>query len=177
MGIENFHAVEGYNTVNFFILVKGGAAKFIGFVEKVFGGEENQRARTPDKDGTLIHAEIRVGNAMLLVADSKPDWPFTPAFPQVYVQDVQAALDRARQAGARVVTEVSEFYHGLKLARFQDEWGNIWWLFEKSANPDGPNPNPKADVSWHDRNPSKIYTTLMDAMRNLKGPQKPEKNL
>lgn len=111
---------EGYNTVNFFILVKGRASPFIEFVEKVFGGVENSQVRTPDKDGLLIHAEVWLGNAMLLVANAKPDWPFTPAFLQVYVRDAQAVLDRALEAGARVVTEVSGFYNNLKLARFQD---------------------------------------------------------
>jgi uncharacterized glyoxalase superfamily protein PhnB len=159
----------GHNTVNFFIIVKGGADKFLGFVAKVFEGSENKWARTPDKDGLLIHAEIRVGTATLLVADAKPDWPFTPAFPQVYVQDAQKVLDLAREAGARVITEVSDFYNGLKLARFQDPWGNLWWLFEKSESPATPAVQPEADTGWHGQKPSAIYTTLMDAMKNLKG--------
>lgn len=168
MLIEDPSLMHGCNTVNFFILVKNDAVKFIEFVESVLGGIENKYARTPDKDGSLIHAEVRVGTSTLLIADSKPDWPFTPAFPQVYVTDAQEILDRATKAGAEIVTEVSHFYNGLKLARFSDPWGNLWWLFEKSAVPRPVEAPKAADTSWHDQKPSAIYTTLMEAMRNLK---------
>jgi uncharacterized glyoxalase superfamily protein PhnB len=158
----------GYNQVNFFIIIKGGASKFIEFVEKVFNGNENKQARTPDRDGSLIHAEIRLGDSMILVADSKDDWPFTPAFPQVYVKDAQAILDRANQEGAEVITALQDFYNGIKIARFKDPWGNIWWLFEKNSVPVKQTVQTKVDVSWHERKPSEIYTTLMEAMKNLR---------
>jgi uncharacterized glyoxalase superfamily protein PhnB len=167
MQIVDQNLPEGYNTVNFFIIVKGGAANFIKFVEKVFGGVENKQVRTPDRDGKLIHAEIKVGDSTILVADSKPDWLFTPAFPQVYVKDAQVVLDRAEQEGAKVLTEVSDFYYGMKLARFKDSWGNIWWIFERGVTSEKADVEIDADVSWHDKNPSRIYTTLMEAMRDL----------
>ena len=125
---------SGYNKVNFFIIVKGGASKFIEFVEKVFGGNENKPARIPDRDGSLIHAEIQLGDSMILVADSKDDWPFTPAFPQVYVKDAQAVLDNAKQAGAEVITIVTNFYNGIKIARFKDPWGNPYIYATNSAS-------------------------------------------
>ncbi len=124
----------GYNAVNMFILIKGDAKKFIEFVEQVFGGIERKQVRTPDKDGLLIHAEVQLGDSSLLIADSKPDWLFTPAFIQVYVKDAQSILDRAQKAGAVVVTEVSDFYNSLKLARLKDAWGNIWWLYEPESD-------------------------------------------
>lgn len=158
----------GYNQVNFFIIIKGGASKFIEFVERVFGGIENKQARTPDRDGSLIHAEIRIGDSTILVADSKNDWPFTPAFPQVYVEDAQAVIDRAKKEGAQVITSVNDFYYGMKIARFRDPWGNIWWLFEKSSNLEKPSMQANADVDWHDKKPSEIYATLMEAMKNLR---------
>ena len=108
----------GYNKVNFFVLVK--------FVEEVFNATENKKARTPDKDGKLIHAEISIGDSMILVADSKEDWLFTTVIPQVFVLDAQEVLNRAMEAGAKVITPVSDFYYGLKLARFQDSWEKIW---------------------------------------------------
>jgi len=158
---------QGYNKVNFFIIVKGGASKFIEFVEKVFGASENKNARTPDKDGTLIHSEIKIGDSMILIADSKEDWPFTPAFPQVYVEDAGEILCRAEKEGAKIITPVSDFYNGMKLARFGDEWGNIWWLFERSNNQEKPIVKENPDLRWQDKKPSLIYTSLMDAMKNL----------
>ena len=168
MLLEKQRIPNGYNSVNMFILIKGDAKKFIEFVEQVFGGVERKQVRTPDKDGTLIHSEIQLGDSSILIADSKPDWPFTPAFIQVYVEDAQAILDRAQKAGAVIVTEVSAFYNGFKLARLKDVWGNIWWLYEPDNDKKEISANLKSDTSWHDKKPSKIYTTLMEAMHELK---------
>lgn len=154
-----------YNTVNPFVIIKGGATKFIDFVEKVFDAEENKNVRTPDRDGTLIHAEIQVGDSMILLADSKNDWPFTPAFLQVYVGNAQQILDKAKAEKAEIVTGVSDFYNGLKLARIKDPFGNIWWLYEKVDNKGTEN---KSETDWHNSKPSEIYTTLMNTMKNLK---------
>ena len=165
---SNQEIPPGYNKVNFFILIKGGALKFIEFVEEVFNAAENRKARTPDKDGSLIHSEISIGDSMILVADSKEDWPFTPAFPQVYVSNAREILDRALKTGAKMITPVSDFYYGMKLARFQDSWGNIWWLFERGSEPEKPKGKDSADTSWHDKKPSEIYTTLLKAMKDLK---------
>ena len=164
---ENEYPV-GYNKVNFFILVQGGASQFIEFIEKVFNAVENKQARTPDKDGTLIHSEVKIGDSMILIADSKDDWPFTPAFPQVYVDNAQEILNRAETSGAKIITPVSDFYNGLKIARFLDSWGNIWWLFERGGIEAKSVIKASADTSWHDQKPGQIYSTLMEAMKNLK---------
>jgi len=66
------------------------------------------------------------------------------------------------------VTEVSDFYGGFKLARLKDGWGNIWWLYEPISDTKKISGEPKSDTSWHDKKPSRIYTTLMEAMRELK---------
>ena len=155
-----------YNKVNPFVIIRGGASKFIDFVEKVFDAEENKQVRTPDRDGTLIHAEVQIGDSMILLADSKEDWPFTPAFLQVYVDNAQEILNKAEKEGAEIITKVSVFYNGLKLARFKDKWGNIWWLYEKITK-ENLTEN-KSDTDWHNKKPSDIYSTLMQAMRNLK---------
>jgi len=165
--IENEFKTPHYNKVNPFIIIKGGATKFIDFVEKVFDAEENKQVRTPDRDGTLIHAEVQIGDSMILLADSKEDWPFTPSFLQVYVDNAQEILNRAEKEGAKIITPVSDFYYGLKLARFQDEWGNIWWLFERGSIAEKPTVKENADLSWQDKKPSQIYMTLMEAMKDL----------
>lgn len=157
--------IPHYNKVNPFVIIKGGAAKFIYFVEKVFDGKENKQVRTPDRDGTLIHAEIQIGDSMILLADSKGNWPFTPVFLQIYVDNAQQILDKAKAEKAEIITELSDFYNGLKLARLKDPFGNIWWLYEKVANKPSEN---KSNTGWHNSKPSDIYTTLMNAMKNLK---------
>ena len=164
--IENELKTPHYNKVNPFVIIKGGATGFIDFVERVFDAEENKQVRTPDRDGTLIHAEVQIGDSMILLADSKEDWPFTPSFLQVYVDNAQETLNRAEKEGAQIITNVSIFYNGLKLARIKDNWGNIWWLYEK-MNQNSLVEN-KSATDWHNKKPSVIYTTLMQAMKNLR---------
>ncbi len=162
----------GYNTLNPFVLVKGpgGAAGFIAFLEDVFDSVERANVRTPDRDGSILHAEVQLGNSSLLLADSKADWPFTPAFLQIYVESIPTVLERAESAGAQIVTPRSPFYNGMNIARILDPWGNLWWVYEPSADNDDPAAAPApADTSWQDRDPSLVYTTLMDAMSRLSG--------
>ncbi|HUX14215.1 MAG TPA: VOC family protein [Spirochaetia bacterium] len=154
----------GHNTVNGFIVVKG-AAEFLEFVCEVFEGTENVPVRTPDRDGTLIHAEVRIGTSTIMVADTKPGWPSLHALTQVYVKDAQAVLTCAVERGGRVVTEVTPFYNRVSIARFLDRWGNLWWLFEPQTEP--ASEEPVSDVSWHRKEPSYVYRTLMETMSKL----------
>lgn len=118
----------GERTINPFAIVDG-AAELIAFVEEVFDGRERVEARTPMPSGSLIHAEVRIGDSVLLLADRQPGWPLRPALLQVYVTDAQEVLNRAVARKATVITEVTPFYGGEDLARLRDPWGNIWWLY------------------------------------------------
>lgn len=160
----------GYNTVNIFVIVKDNATEFIDFTKKVFGADERSEVRTPDRDGTLIHAEVTIGNSTIMIADSKDDWPFTPSFLQVYVDDAGSILAAAKTEGATVVTELTPFYGGYSIARIQDPFGNLWWLYEpKDVNEVK---EIKTDTSWHKKEPSYVYTSLLEAMRKLKAKNK-----
>ncbi|RZS37881.1 putative glyoxalase superfamily protein PhnB [Herbihabitans rhizosphaerae] len=119
---------SGERTLNPFAIVDG-AADLITFVQEVFDGVERAEARTPMPSGSLIHAEVAIGDSVLLLADAQPGWPVMPALLQVYVRDAQEVLDRAVARGAAVITEVTPFYGGEDLARLRDPWGNIWWLY------------------------------------------------
>jgi PhnB protein len=122
----------GSNTVNPFILVDGAAA-LIDFLVEVFGAEDVPQARTLDTDGLILHAELRVGDSLLTVADRKPHWPFTPALTRIYVDDVDAVLARAEKLGGRVLTRPTDFF-GDTLARFQDPAANLWWVYKHDPN-------------------------------------------
>jgi len=138
-----------HNTVNPFVIVPK-AVEFIDFVMEVFEGREATAFRVPDKDGSLIHAEVVVGDSSILIS--------------------QAVLDRAVARGAAVITPVSAFYGGYSLARFRDPWSNLWWLYApETENADVPS-SESSKTDWHDREPSRVYTTLMQAMRDLRAP-------
>lgn len=156
-----------HNTVNPFVIVPK-AAEFIDFVTEVFDGRESTAFRVPDRDGLLIHAEVVVGDSSILICDRKPDWPFTPALLQVYVPDSQAVLDRAVAKGATIITPVSAFYGGYSLARFRDPWNNLWWLYAPDAAESDVRSSESSKTDWQNSEPSRIYTTLMQAMRDLR---------
>lgn len=163
-----------HNTINPFVIVSD-ANGFIRFVEAVFGGKEAEHVRTLDRDGKIIHAEVVVGGSTIMLSDSKDDWPFSPAFLQIYVSDAETCLNTAAQLGAQVVTPLCDFYGGYRLARILDPWKNLWWLYEPDTQPVSQNQR-DSDTEWHDRKPSLVYTTLMDTMGSLGRPESRERD-
>jgi PhnB protein len=116
-------------TVTPYVAAKG-ADLFLDFVEAVFTAGKAVRIRNPN--GTVGHAEIRIGDSTVMVFDSRPEWPFTPAFLSVYVDDSDAVVERAVRAGATLVTEVTTSrIVGERGGRIKDPVGNIWWVQTK----------------------------------------------
>ncbi len=125
---------EGLNSVNP-VIITSGAADVIEFIVQVFGGKHDEGALTYDHDGTIFHSQVYVDTTTFIVAERKANWPFTPAFTQVYVTDVPAALERAKALGGTVITEPTE-YVGVTFSRVQDPQGNIWWIWAMLENYD-----------------------------------------
>jgi PhnB protein len=116
----------GKSTITPYVAVKG-ADRFLDFVEQTF--EVRTSGRWPNQDGTVGHAEITVGASVLMTFDAAPEWPDTPSFLSVYVDDVERTFQRAIDAGATVVTDL--MYSGItgdRGGRVRDPLGNIWWL-------------------------------------------------
>lgn len=109
-------------------LVSRDTRQLLDFVVAAFGGVELACVAT--EDGGVGHAEIRVGESTLLAFDAQPDWPATFSMLRVFVDDAEAAVDRARAAGARVVTELSDTAWGDRGGRVRDPLGNIWWVVQ-----------------------------------------------
>ena len=124
---------EGYKTINPFIITKN-AQGLINFLERVFAAEELKDAHTVDDDGLILHSELKIGDSIVMVADRKEEWPFTPSLLQVYVTDLDATLATARELGANVVTVPTDFF-GATLSRFVDPWNSLWWVYKH--NDDG----------------------------------------
>lgn len=82
----------------------------------------------PLEDGTIGHAEIRVGDTILLAFDQRPGWPDMPALLRVFVEDADATMSRAVAAGARVITRPSTHAFGQRTGRVRDPFGNVWWI-------------------------------------------------
>ncbi len=167
----------GYGSVNPFVAIRGpgGAPAFIQFVVDVFKAQETLAAHTVDADELLIHAEVRIGDSTVMLCDAKPHWAFTPALLQVYVSDVTAVLNRAKAGGAAVVTEPTDFHGGQRLARFQDPWHNVWWLFEYGPTSSAPSEAPNELPSWRpdpSAPPSYVHRTIDTTLTDLGPPER-----
>jgi PhnB protein len=119
---------DGYTTATPWIITSD-TAELIDFVTAAFGGKE--LARVPNADGGIGHAEIRVGDAVIMGFDTPKGWPETPAFLRLFVADAQAAFERALKAGATEVTKVTPLAFGDAVGRVRDPLGNIWWLQQR----------------------------------------------
>ena len=127
----------GYHTVTPWIIAKG-ASELVTFIEKVFCGKEKQGSRVPNADGSIGHVEVQVGDSVIMLFDHKPGWPETPSFLRLYVEDADATLRRATEAGAKVITELTPLFFGEKVSRIRDSWGNLWWIHQSIEVVDRP---------------------------------------
>jgi PhnB protein len=93
---------------------------------QAFDGEELARVAT--EDGSIGHAEIRIGDTVVLGFDRRPEWPVMPSLLRIWVPDADTAFERAVAAGGHVVTELSDNAFGQRGGRIKDPFGNIWWV-------------------------------------------------
>jgi PhnB protein len=131
-GASNDHRVspipEGYHTVTPWIISRDSAG-LIDFIKAAFGGIE--LGRFVMEDGSIGHAEVRIGDSVVMMFDAKPDWPETPDFLRLYVDDANAVFEQALRAGATTVTELTHLYWGDLVGRVRDPFGNLWWIQQR----------------------------------------------
>lgn len=116
---------KGYHTMTP-CLVAEGASKLIDFLKKAFEAEEIFRMARPD--GGIMHAEIKIGDSMVMLGDATEQWkPITGAI-YLYVNDADAVYKRALQAGATSIVEPVDQFYGDRHGGVKDPAGNIWWI-------------------------------------------------
>jgi PhnB protein len=116
---------EGHHTVTPYLVVRG-AAQLIDFMKQVFAAEEIVRMARPD--GSIMHAEVRLGDSRVMLGEAGGDNPPIPAMLHLYVEDADAVYRQALQAGATSLREpVNEFY-GDRIGGVKDRFGNQWWI-------------------------------------------------
>lgn len=120
------HKPVDYSTVSPYLIVDGAEAT-IEFLKGVFGAVELRRF--PDDDGKLMHAEVRVDDTVVMLADpAPPDWPSRPSFVHIYVEDVDTTYRRALEAGAVSVQEPVQKQDEDKRGGVKDAGGTTWWI-------------------------------------------------
>ena len=124
---------EGYNTITPYLAVED-AARAIEFYGRAFGATE--RYRMPGPEGTIAHAEIQIGNSVIMLSDPFPQATVKPP-PQlggtttglfVYVEDVDAAFKRAVDAGATETMAPADMFWGDRFGTVTDPFGHSWQL-------------------------------------------------
>ncbi len=116
---------EGYHVVTPWIISRD-TAELLDFVREAFGAEE--MGRVPAEDGSIGHAEFRIGDSIVMAFDAKEGWPDTPGFFRLYVEGGDEVYRRALEAGAVSVTEMTDLFFGDRVGRVRDPQGNVWWI-------------------------------------------------
>lgn len=115
----------GSHSVNPFVVVDG-AADLMAFLGEVFGARETERITR--QDGTVGHAEVAIGDSIVMLSDATEALPPRPAAFYVYLDDVDGAYQRALAAGAGPRSAPADQFYGNREAGVVDPWGNIWWI-------------------------------------------------
>lgn len=116
---------EGYHTVTPYLTIQG-AAKLIEFLKQAFEARETERITQPD--GTIGHAEVRIGDSVVMMADAGGERQPMPSGIYLYVNDTDAVYKRALQAGATSLMEPADQFYGDRSAGVKDPVGNHWWV-------------------------------------------------
>jgi len=118
-------ARKGFHTVTPYLVV-AGAAQLLDFLKQALSAEEIFRAPRPD--GSLQHAEIRIGDSMVEMGDATPQYPPRPSAIHLYVEDADVVYQRALQAGATSLYKPMDQEYGDREAGVKDLSGNHWYI-------------------------------------------------
>jgi len=124
---------EGREAAVPYLIVKD-AARAIDFYKQAFGATEVMRFTQPQ--GKIGHAEIKIGQALIMLADEFPElgvrgpesYGGSPVTIHLYVADVDALADRAIEAGAKLLRPVEDQFYGDRGGRLGDPFGHVWWF-------------------------------------------------
>ncbi|MCB0154778.1 MAG: VOC family protein, partial [Anaerolineae bacterium] len=119
---------ETYNSVSPYLIVDGASAT-IDFLKTVFDAVELRRF--PSDGGHVMHAEVRLDDTVVMIADAAEGWPAMPAHVHIYVPDVDATYQRALAVGAASVQAPVKKDDADKRGGVKDAGGTTWWLATK----------------------------------------------
>ena len=122
---------DGYRSVTPYLFIRG-AAQAIEFYKQAFDARE--RMRTPGPNGKIMHAELDLGDSMIMLADEFPEMNAlspqavggSPVMIAIYVNDVDAIFNRAISAGAKPLRPVANQFYGDRSGSLSDPFGHIW---------------------------------------------------
>ena len=124
---------KGYHSVTPYLIVDG-AAKAIEFYKKAFGATELMRFPAPN--GRVGHAEIKIGDSHVMMADEHPEMGFrspnstgnTPVSLLIYTDDCDKMFNAAVAAGAKTLKPMADQFYGDRMGTLQDPFGHVWTI-------------------------------------------------
>ena len=116
---------EGRHTVSPYLIVPDGE-RLLAFMQEAFGAVLLERH--DDADGRVRHAEVRIGDSVVMLGESNDEWSGFKAMIHLYLPDVDEVFRRAVAAGGTVVREVSTQDYGDRTGGVEDPAGNQWWI-------------------------------------------------
>ena len=118
---------DAYGSVTPYLVVEG-AEELMGFLQNTFGAtiRGNDVMRGPD--GKIGHAEVEIGDSVVMLADVPPDGVAMQAMLNVYVEDCDSVYKKALAAGAESVREPEDQFYGDRSAGVRDKWGNQFYI-------------------------------------------------
>lgn len=123
------------NIIPYMLVV--GAPKFIEFLKNAFEGKEE--LRVPRPDGSIMHAEVRIGDSVIELAEANEQFAARPMTVHLYVEDAGKTYDRALKAGATSVYAMTDKHpSGDRQGGVKDAFGNVWYIAEVTGWTPGP---------------------------------------
>ena len=124
---------EGYHSVTPYLIIKGASAA-IDYYKKVFGATEIMRFPTPD--GQIGHAELKIGDSPIMLADEMPGRGYvspktlggTPVSIMIYVNDVDSVFKKAVDTGTTVDQPIKDQFYGDRSGTIHDPFGHVWTI-------------------------------------------------
>ena len=136
------------------------AGRFIDFLKASFGGTE--RLRVPTSDGSIMHAEMAIGNGLIELSDGSAQYPEAPCAIHLYVDNADKTYQRALQAGATSIYAVADQPWGDRQGAVKDSFGNHWYIAKANWTP-GPDGIPSVQPFLHLRDANSMIVFLQSA--------------
>ena len=118
----------GFATVTPYIFV-AGAQDYVRFLVDGLGGAET--CRTTQPDGRIANCQVAMGSATVMVSEATERFPPSRASFYLYVEDADAATERALSAGGSLIMKVGDMPYGDRQSGVADPAGNIWWISQR----------------------------------------------
>lgn len=115
-----------YQTVTPYLIIKD-ALSFLQFMQELFGAEVTEKHFRDESETTVMHAELKIGNASIMCAEATDQWKTEPAGLFIYVENADASYAKALELGCTTIMELTDQSYG-RTCGVKDTFGNTWWI-------------------------------------------------